>query len=182
MTERSDKEPFLSRWSRLKREAAQAQPETEDRAAGKHPEPAAAPKEPAPPLPPLDELTPGSDFRAFFQPKVDESLKRAALKKLFKDPHFNVMDGLDPFIEDFNRCEPIPEAMLAGLKQAQKLYDWARGEEPEAAGERSGLASGTAVPAVAPEDRTAGEGALTAPAAQPAEQQPVPRGNPSRET
>ena len=34
-------------------------------------------------------------FHGVPQPKVDETLKRQALKQLFRDPHFNVMDGLD---------------------------------------------------------------------------------------
>lgn len=179
MTESADKEPFLSRWSRLKRESAQAQPE--NRPAGKAPEPVTGPKkeDPALQLPPLDQLTPDSDFRAFFQPEVDESLKRAALKKLFQDPHFNVLDGLDPFIEDFNRCEPIPEAMLAGLKQAQKLYEWARERELGAAAERSGDDPAAAAPAAALNEGGAQQEAPPSPAEQSAQQQPMPRSSAS---
>ena len=39
-------------------------------------------------------------------------LKRAALKKLFHTPHFNTMDGLDVYIEDFNLYEPLPASSL----------------------------------------------------------------------
>jgi hypothetical protein len=45
-------------------------------------------------LPPVQSLTIDSDFSAFLQPEVDETLKRQALKQLFRDPRFNVMDGL----------------------------------------------------------------------------------------
>ena len=83
----------------------------------------------APVLPPVEELTIDSDFRGFFHPKVDEDLRRSALRKLFSDPHFNVMDGLDTYIDDYSISEPIPPAMLAGLKQAQRILQWAEGRD-----------------------------------------------------
>ena len=43
------------------------------------------------------------------------------MKTLFADPHFNVMDGLDIYIDDYSLSEPIPEAMLATLNQARGL-------------------------------------------------------------
>ncbi|MGH8765923.1 MAG: DUF3306 domain-containing protein, partial [Burkholderiales bacterium] len=95
-------ENFLSRWSRLKRQ------EVAD------PSPPAAPEEtlqvPAQPLPPIESLTPESDFRAFLQPGVDAVLRRAALKKLFSDPrfHFDQMDKLDTYIDDYSIEDPIP--------------------------------------------------------------------------
>ena len=49
-----------------------------------------------------------SDYRAFFHPKVGEDVRRAALKKLFADPRFNVMDGLDVYIDDYSKEAPIP--------------------------------------------------------------------------
>ena len=112
-------EPFLSRWSRRKEEALRSPPEPA-------PERTADPEGPAPELPPLDTLTPESDYRAFFHPKVNEDVRRAALKKLFSDPHFNVMDGLDVYIDDYSKSEPIPAAMLAGLRQAQNILQWAK--------------------------------------------------------
>jgi len=86
------------------------------------PLPVAAPAE-ATALPPVDSLTPQSDFTAFMRPEVDESLKRAALKKLFADPHFNVMDGLDTYIDDYSKPDPIPPDMLARLMQNRALFD-----------------------------------------------------------
>ncbi len=87
----------------------------------------AAAKTPPPELPPVEKLTFDSDYRAFFHPKVSEDTRRAALKKLFSDPRFNVMDGLDVYIDDYSKTEPIPPAMLAGLRQAQKILEWAKG-------------------------------------------------------
>ena len=122
MTTQEDKEAFLSRWSRLKEETKQEPPQ-------KAPEQAANPKAPAPELTPLDKLTFDSDYRGFFHPKVDEGMRRAALKKLFTDPRFNVMDGLDVYIDDYSKTEPIPAEMLAQLKQAQNILQWAKEDE-----------------------------------------------------
>ena len=72
-------------------------------------------------LPPIDELGPDSDFQGFMDPQVDDSLRRAALKKLFRDPHFNVTDGLDVYAEDYTKLESMTPAMVAGLKHAQRL-------------------------------------------------------------
>ena len=30
------------------------------------------------------------------------------MKKLFSDPHFNVMDGLDTYIDDYGKPDPLP--------------------------------------------------------------------------
>lgn len=124
-----ENEAFVSRWSRLKQEARQAPPQP----------PAAQgtdPKAPAPELPPIDKLTIDSDYRAFFHPKVGEDVRRAALKKLFSDPRFNVMDGLDVYIDDYSKTEPIPPAMLAGLKQAQNIFAWAKEDAEQREKER----------------------------------------------
>ena len=123
------REDFVARWSRLKTEAREApsQPGAVT---------PADPKEPAPELPPIDKLTIDSDYRAFFHPKVDEDVRRAALKKLFSDPRFNVMDGLDVYIDDYSKTEPIPPAMLAGLRQAQNILAWAKEDEEQRAADQ----------------------------------------------
>lgn len=125
---------FLSRWSRRKQQAREAEAE----------KPAIKPVEPekaaAPVLPPLEELDKDSDYRGFLHPKVDEGLRRAALKKLFSDPHFNIMDGLDVYIDDYSISEPIPAAMLAELKQAQNILAWAK-EDREAEAKREAAAA-----------------------------------------
>jgi hypothetical protein len=97
------KEEFLQRWSRRKHEERNAPP--------------AKAETPAPALPPLDKLTPESDFTGFMHPKVEDALRRVALKKLFSDPHFNVPDPFEPYSRDWNISDPISEEMLAGLEQ-----------------------------------------------------------------
>ena len=101
-----EKENFLARWSRLKREAPAAQKKDDA---------------PAPVLPPVEKLTPESDFGAFMNPKVKDELRRLALKKLFNDPHFNVPDPFEPYSRDWTVGEPIAPELLATLNQARSV-------------------------------------------------------------
>lgn len=143
---------FLSRWSRRKLAAAvQAAPERDPASAATAPAVpgdagaesvgraapeagavrAAAPTASAEAqLPPVESLSLSSDFTAFLKEEVSEALRRKALHKLFSDPHFNQMDGLDIYIDDYTKSEPIPADMLAKMVGAQflKLVD-----EPKAA-------------------------------------------------
>jgi hypothetical protein len=73
-------------------------------------------------LPAIESLTIDSDFAPFFKPEVDESIKRAALKQLFRDPRFNIMDGLDTYIDDYTQPDPIPSAMLEDLMQRRIFF------------------------------------------------------------
>lgn len=106
-----DKEAFLSRWSRLKREEEERKPEP----------PAKPEDETAPALPPLDQVTPQSDFAPFMHPKVADALRRVALKKLFADPRFNVPDLNEAFSGDWTGGEPISEELLKTLNQARTV-------------------------------------------------------------
>ena len=64
-------------------------------------------------------------LHGFFQPqgKVDEALKRAALKQLLRDPRFNVMDGLDIYVGDYTKSDPIPDEVLKRLVQARAIFN-----------------------------------------------------------
>ena len=46
------------------------------------------------------------------------AVQRLALKKLFSDPHFKVMDGLDIYMDDYNKASPLAADMLAQLRHA----------------------------------------------------------------
>ena len=126
MKEKEAPERFsLSRWSRRKIEA-RTESATPIAASASTPVPApaapasAAPSSspvPAPELASVESLTIDSDFTAFLRPEVDERVKRAALKQLFRDPRFNVMDGLDVYIDDYTKADPIPPAVLKDLLQ-----------------------------------------------------------------
>jgi hypothetical protein len=132
---------FLSRWARRKADARGGAPTPEvappspaPAGAGDSPLPAmAAPPAPtaapaaAPdpaPLPTFDDvarLTKDSDFSPYVARNVDAGVRNAAMKKLFSDPHFNVMDGLDTYIDDYGKPNPIPLSMLRRMNQAAVL-------------------------------------------------------------
>ena len=137
-----DKDPFLSRWSRRKLEVVKAP------AAAVPAAPAATAE--APVLPALDSLNFESDFTAFMHAKVDEGVKRAALKKLFSDPRFNVMDGLDTYIDDYTKNEGISEEMLKTLKHSRTtLFGQPTAEERQAEAKAEAQAEARAQPAPA---------------------------------
>ncbi len=77
--------------------------------------------EPLPTMADVALLTRESDYSRFVSPGIDEGVKRAAMKKLFTDPHFNVMDGLDIYIDDYGKPDPIPLAMLKQMNQSKVL-------------------------------------------------------------
>jgi hypothetical protein len=115
-----DKESLLARWSRLKRASTEA---------AKAPAPAStADGTPLPEPPPLEGLDHDSDFSAFMDRRVDDGLRRLALKKLFSDPRFNVTDGLDVYAEDYSQLEDLPQALVERLAHARRTL---RGPEPE---------------------------------------------------
>ena len=127
----------LKRWSRRKREAARARernwrrprPRRRPRASAV----AAAGDKSAASWRPTSprrrrcrrstSLTFDSDYTAFMQPAVEEATKRAALKKLFSDPSFNVMDGLDIYVGDYTQPDPMPAGMLDKLSGVYAMLD-----------------------------------------------------------
>jgi len=136
-------EGFLRRWARRKTEtnagiAPPAEPAPEPAlesvaqpaplpAAVSAPLPQAAPAEPVllPTMDDVAQLTSESDFSAFVARGVDQAVRRSALKKLFADPHFNVMDKLDMYMDDYNVASPMPEGMLASLKHSKSFFNQA---------------------------------------------------------
>ena len=80
------------------------------------------------PLPTIKDaqaLTAESDFKPFLSKGVAPDVRNAAMKKLFSDPRYNVMDGLDTYIDDYSKSDPIPESMLRNMASAQflKLFE-----------------------------------------------------------
>jgi hypothetical protein len=134
-----EKEAFLDRWSRLKKEQAKEVLPEEKR-----------PEAPMPVLPPVEELKPESDFRPFMDPRVDAETRRGALKKLFEDARFNVPDPFEAYSEDYTVGEPIPEEMLRTLNQAKKLLF----DEPKTAAEATEPGADADAAAAQPETET----------------------------
>ena len=131
---------FLSRWSQRKARVRDGQP-VADTPPAVAAVPAATPPpsiavpppphtpsddtQPQPPAAPtLDDvalLTRDSDYSRFVTADVDGSVRNAALKKLFSDPHFNIMDGLDTYIDDYSIPDPLPPGMLRRMIQSEAL-------------------------------------------------------------
>ena len=174
--------PFLSRWSQRKAAVREGVAVTETVAAPALDEaspaatgvlkiedatpaelPVAPPPEPRPEPPPtLEEaaaLTPASDFTRFVTRDVPPEVKNAALKKLFSDPQFNVMDRLDTYIDDYNTPDPLPASWLRKMTQAAALGLFDDEVEPEPAAAPAATASADDEPATA---------ALPAPESAPA--------------
>ena len=131
-------------------------------------------------LPPIESLSIASDFAPFFKPQVDESVKRAALNQLFRDPRFNIMDGLDTYIDDYTQPDPIPSAMLEDLMQRRVFFspsadETVAGERAvdEPAGNAVAPSAEAIAPPVAPDARLAPDSPI-APGAPVASLAPVP--------
>ena len=139
-------EDFLRRWSRRKHEQAAEKP-----ADAQPPQKtdAAAPA----PLPPVEKMTPESDFTGFMQPKVEDALRRAALKKLFGDPHFNIPDPFEAYSGDWTVGEKIPDEMLKTLNQAKTVLFGDQKDEPKEEREKAHALA----PADKPLERATGE-------------------------
>jgi hypothetical protein len=128
---------FLGRWARRKTDVLQGKAVEEPVVVAKPaiPESVDKPIQPVvtqaveePPALSLDDvklLTKDSDFKPFMAQNVGADVRNAAMKKLFADPHFNVMDGLDIYIDDYSKSDPIPEAMLRAMTSSKflKLFD-----------------------------------------------------------
>ena len=162
----AEPESFLARWSRRK---LAAEREAERPVEGAAPEVSVNPpapiggegvaeggpvSAPAPvrdpdattevPLPPIESLDGlRSDYQAFFQQPVADDLRRAALKKLFADPHFNQMDMLDVYVDDYTQFEPLPAAMRVRLPSARAFLLDSERDALEAAEAPTGAAGDT---------------------------------------
>lgn len=139
-------ERFLQRWSRLKAapapvapvpsRAAQVQRVPENHCVPGTQVHAVMPEAGAPDPGPVDVslvdaapptladaalLAADSDYAPFVARGVDASVRRLAMKKLFADPHFNLIDGLDLYMADYNLPDPVSPAMLAALTHARNV-------------------------------------------------------------
>jgi Protein of unknown function (DUF3306) len=108
-------------------------------------------------LPTIESLTQESDFSPFMGKDVASDLRNQAMKKLFTNPHYNVQDGLDIYIGDYTKSDPIPLEMLRKMTQSKALFLFEDEEKAEAeaaaalaAAESSGRTEIVAVPQTIP--------------------------------
>ncbi|MCW5256005.1 DUF3306 domain-containing protein [Verminephrobacter aporrectodeae subsp. tuberculatae] len=133
---------FLGRWSRRKHGVRAGSPVPEPvpvavpaaRAPAEQMEPPPqVPEAPPPPsLADAQALTPESDFKPFLARAVSPEVRNLALKKLFADPHFNVMDGLDIYVGDYTQPDPLPEGMLRKMASARAMGFFGSGPDSNA--------------------------------------------------
>ena len=128
---------FLNRWS--KRKAGKQDDQAEQpKEVVQTPAPISADEEAKPPVSledveKIDRFDP--DFSAFMKPDVDPAVQQAALKKMFTDPHFNIMDGLDIYIDDYSKPDPLPPGMLERMVQSDMLNLFRKTEDASKTGE-----------------------------------------------
>jgi Protein of unknown function (DUF3306) len=203
----SEPENFLSRWARLKREAAEAAetpdpagpdvaadasrpaaPADEAQAGAKAPS-AAAPAFDISTLPPIESITATTDIRAFLKPGVPPDLARAALRRAWvADPAIRDFIGIAENQWDFNDPNAIPGfGTLGPLDDVRRLVGQVfgaplgRSEDAAAVAEKSSVAVGASSDSIPAElqDSAATEGDLCRPenAQQPTTLAAVEPGN-----
>jgi hypothetical protein len=179
-------EGFLGRWSQRKQAVREGLPlaepapqppapvpsKTEQASAATPASPVAAAGSPSPvvtspeaapalSLEDVRQLTAESDFAPFVARSVAPDVRNAAMKKLFTDPHYNVMDRLDIYIDDYAKPDPLPESMLRQMASAKFLNlfedeadtpkDGAAGHQPEASSSATTPGNGHPTPNLLPE-------------------------------
>ncbi len=85
-------------------------------------------------LPPIESLDEDSDYSIFMSPEVDESVRKLALRKLFKVPFFNIVDGLNDYDDDFTSFEALGDIVTADMKfheERKKAEDLLRRQQTE---------------------------------------------------
>jgi hypothetical protein len=139
VTESGDDDTFLSRWARRKRVArsgadpdARESDESLDGEMPVAPAPDAGetptPGEESQPLeltdedmPPVNSIDENTDMSGFFSPKVSRAVKKAALKKFFHSPAFNIVDGLDDYDDDFTTFAALGDIVTSDMRSQMEL-------------------------------------------------------------
>lgn len=135
VTDDGDGDAFLARWARRKRVARgggdpdEAIVETPGAEAARDPaeapvaETAAGDSQPAEPaelgdqdMPPLESIDGETDMSGFFSPRVSQAVKKAALRKFFHSPAFNIVDGLDDYDDDFRNFEALGDIITSDMR------------------------------------------------------------------
>jgi hypothetical protein len=133
-------EPFLRRWSRLKSEQLQEDEvrppaAAEEPAADEAQEPAAevASEDDEDSLPPIEALDENSDYSAYMSPKVSQTLRKQALRKLFRSAKFNYQCPMNEYAEDYTSFPLLGDTVTADMKHAAEVLLKKQREAEEAA-------------------------------------------------
>jgi hypothetical protein len=151
MSEHQTDNNFLSRWSARKHEMTRErrlEDEPVDSAADIAVEPAAETDSTTPSpdtqtdparlqadlltdadMPAVESLTADSDISGFFSQGVSAALRKVALRQVFRQPIYNVRDGLDDYDDDYTIFAPLGDTVTSDMK-----FHAARREREKAAG------------------------------------------------
>jgi hypothetical protein len=115
-----EEESFIGRWSRRKHEVHEEPVKVQetDTAAD---EVAKTPLLTDADMPPLESLGEDSDYTGFLSPRVSESLRKAALRKLFGSSGFNIRDGLDDYDGDYTEFEKLGDIITADMRHQMEM-------------------------------------------------------------
>ncbi|WP_455206420.1 DUF3306 domain-containing protein [Kaarinaea lacus] len=127
----AEDEPFLRRWSKRKLDGSATTEERVDETqaslttAEQQPEPSRSDPALDQPqveltdddMPPVDTLDENSDFSGFLSPKVSETLRRQALRKLFHFQQFNITDGLNDYDGDYTKFEKLGDVITHEMQR-----------------------------------------------------------------
>ncbi|MDJ0957747.1 MAG: DUF3306 domain-containing protein [Arenicellales bacterium] len=116
-------ESFVGRWSRRK---GQAKSDRSPPAQGKVQSEAKDLDEKKPvkcdeDMPPVDSIDENSDVSDFFSQGVSEPLRKAALRKFFHSPAFNIVDGLDDYDDDFTTFKALGDIVTADMRHRMEV-------------------------------------------------------------
>lgn len=112
MTQEQD--GFLSRWSRRKLDPDEAEQQAEET----RPEQDTAADDSQP------EAQPSAEEKPIWQrDDVDADTKKAALRKLFHKPEFNLRDGLNEYDDDFTQFAGLGSIVTHEMKRMLKLAE-----------------------------------------------------------
>lgn len=175
VTDDGEGDAFLTRWARRKRVArGGGDPDGSPAgapAADMTPEPADAlpvdeqtgelVDEDMPPLEAIDEDT---DMSGFFSPKVSQAVKKAALRKFFHSPTFNIVDGLDDYDDDFRNFEALGDIITSDMRgqmerEAEKAKEALAKDADAASAQDTPVEEDEPEEVVGEADAAAGEGA-----------------------
>jgi hypothetical protein len=87
-------------------------------------------------MPPVSSIDENTDMSGFFSPKVTQAVKKAALKKFFHSPIFNIVDGLDDYDDDFRNFEALGDIITSDMRgqmerEAERAREAAANHKPE---------------------------------------------------
>lgn len=121
-------EGFIGRWSRRKQEVREDKTKIQeaDTAAS---DVAKRPLLTDADMPPIESLTEHSDYSGFLSPKVSETLRKQALRKLFSCSSFNIRDGLDDYDGDYTEFEKLGDIITADMRHQMEMESRRRLEQ-----------------------------------------------------